>query len=127
MRCGQLGHVTENCTSEIPSNEKLRQQMLDLENESLQFRTEEWKEDDMGLYLPVKERVVGTDKSWSDGVFCFNCGEFGHTAEHCTEPTFETIDRMFSPYIGDKSDKGIEKKQQIIDAINKYHETHQED
>ena len=124
MRCGQLGHTTEQCKTKISSIELMRKELEELENEAIQYKTSEWKEDDMGLCIPVEKRLIQCDHTWKDGVFCSNCGLFGHTSEECAEPDFDTIDHMFAPYIKDKTNKAIEKKQQIIEALRKFDETH---
>lgn len=126
MRCGMVGHTTENCKNEIPSNLSLRIQLEKMENESLKYADGSWAEDDLGMHIPVDKRYTDVGKTWDDGDFCFNCGEFGHTAEECKEPTYEVIHKMVAPFIKDSSEKGIESKQRIVDALNKYHDSQEE-
>ena len=120
LRCGKIGHSTENCSFEIPSIESLKRQMEAKTRDSISCAPKEWIEDEMGLYLPVKNRVAFCGKTWKDGRFCFNCGMFGHDADECKEPPFETLNNMFEPYLTDNSQKATIHKKQIIDAINKF-------
>ena len=127
MRCGAIGHQTEDCKENLPSVEALKAQMDQKVEKYLKNVPEEWKEDDFGLYIPSEPRIIDTTKSWKDGKFCFNCGCFGHTADICKEPPFETLHKMFLPYLSDNSTKSMEKRRQIIDAINNFCDIQQEE
>ena len=123
LRCGQIGHKTEDCKNEIPSISSMKKKMEEKLARAVENAPEEWKNDEYGLYLPGAKGRFPAEKTWKDGVFCFNCGGFGHTAEECKEPTFDTLFKMFEPYLDDNTPKAKQQKERIIAAINKFCES----
>ena len=124
LRCGKTGHAIEKCKSEIPSIVSMRNQLEKMEKEALTYSSQiNWEKDELGLYEHADSRCTNVGKTWGDGDFCFNCGEFGHTAENCKEPTFDVINSMVAPIAKDSSAKGVEARKKIVDALYKYHES----
>ena len=119
LRCGRIGHQTEDCDQNLPTIEQMRVSIDSKTRGAVMDSPKNWVNDEYGLYLQT-ERSISTEKTFKDGVFCFNCGCFGHTPEECPEPTFDTLYGMFKPYLNDHGVRASQKKKEIIKSINKF-------
>ena len=119
LRCGQIGHKTEDCNQDLPTIEQMRIQMDRKTRTAITDCSKNWINDEYGLYMEAP-RSIPSDKTFNDGIFCFNCGCFGHSEEDCTEPTFDTLYKLFKPYLNDHSAKSTQKKKDIIKSIHKF-------
>ena len=118
-RCGQVGHTSANCPNQVPSIEEMQKGIEDRINKVISSPPDEWKTDNFGYFLPSKEgnKVIKEEKSWKDGEFCFNCGEFGHNAESCTQPTYYTLVHIFGQNLEQKGHKAIFERQALVDNV----------
>ena len=116
-RCGQIGHLASACTQEVPSTETLWaeiQKKIDLASTTVPST---WKRDTHGWYLPG-DAPTGDAKSFSDGPFCFNCGEFGHDEEACEMPDRAALKQQFGNCT-DQSKAGVIKRQEVIQKVRR--------
>ena len=119
FRCGRIGHLTQNCTQEMPTIEQMKVQFDSRTRNEATSCPNNWVSDEYGLYIK-SPRSIETDKSFADGPFCLNCGSFSHSTDDCDEPSFDTLYKMFMPYLNDHSSNSTQKKKEIIKSINKF-------
>ena len=120
LRCGLIGHDSEKCNEKIPTIKEMTNIIEKSTNDIIKYPPKEWELDEFGYYLPTDNRIINSKYSWKDGDFCFNCGNYGHKNDVCKEPNFTKLLELFSPLIGDNSNKASLEKNHLIDAINQF-------
>lgn len=118
-RCGEVGHDASVCPNQVPSFDSMDQFIEERISMSIQLAPKEWKEDEFGLYLPSTADSSNDTKCWTDGEFCFNCGEFGHSKKDCQKPTSSEISRIFGDSLEQKGNRAIFLKSQYIDRVRR--------
>ena len=94
-RCGKIGHVVSQCTEDIPDAEELWAEIEAKIKAASATAPSEWQRDEFGWYLPNVNSEISDHKSFADGEFCFNCGEFGHTSDSCQFPDRRELQKQF--------------------------------
>lgn len=118
-RCGNIGHTADKCPENIPSTKQMQSSIESRIQTALGFAPLDWENDEDGLYLPSNEEKISEKRSWNDGPFCFNCGQFGHEKESCLQPTYKQLYDLFSQTSLNRTDqKSTFEKKQLIAAIN---------
>lgn len=100
-RCGQIGHMASACREELPSLEELEKQNLDEADEVVKQLTSGsgYYTDEMGPYKVTSDHPgIDHSKSWKNGVFCINCGLFGHQHTHCQKPNYGFLAKELGKY-----------------------------
>ena len=117
-RCGAVGHGPKDCRGQLPTTEDMMKEIERKISMAVGSAPREWKRDELGHYLPCSEEGNEPDrtKSWADGVFCFNCGEFGHEEGDCSGPTREEIRKMMGD-LTDRSSAGLMYRRMVINKI----------
>lgn len=93
-RCGEIGHTSENCPNKILSLKQMKKNIEENIKKAIEVAPSTWVSDSYGLYMPSTEEIIKEKRSWKDGKFCFNCGEFGHEIEECTKPKEEQFEKV---------------------------------
>ncbi|KAK8848190.1 hypothetical protein M9Y10_019246 [Tritrichomonas musculus] len=116
-RCGEIGHTSDSCPNQVPTIEKMQNDIEERISKAIQLAPDSWQCDDMGLYLPSSKSVNTSTKSWKDGEFCFNCGEFGHNCDNCNMPSYNKLLAAFGSTLEQKGNKAFLEKSHIIDNV----------
>ncbi|OHS95978.1 Zinc knuckle family protein [Tritrichomonas foetus] len=116
-RCGEIGHISSDCPNSVPSADEMQNSIEERIKKAVALAPETWENDDMGLFLPSHQNIIQEKRSWKDGPFCFNCGEFGHSEDTCTQPTYKKIVHVFGRTLEDKGHKAIFERQHLVDDV----------
>lgn len=116
-RCGEVGHLSDSCPNQVPTIDQMQKEIEDRILKALQLAPDSWKDDDFGLYLPSNQNIISDTRSWKDGEFCFNCGEFGHNNDNCKKPTYSKLLNVFGATLEQKGSRASLEKSHIIDNV----------
>jgi len=125
LRCGEIGHKTCNCNAKIPKCQELEEEMNSRLSQAENNIPSEWKTDEFGYFLPSNERLIDSKNNWSNSVFCYNCGNPGHSEKDCLGPTQSGIELLFGPLMNNNSNKKVIEKQNLVEAIKIFCEKQQ--
>lgn len=100
FRCGQMGHISAQCHEELPTLQSIEAEVMNDVDEVIEQLMKEpgYYNDETGPYKVTALSPVKHDKSWSNGVFCLNCGEFGHQHNHCQRSNYATLANELGKY-----------------------------
>lgn len=118
-RCGEIGHLSSNCPNQVPTIDQMQSEIEERISKAIQLAPDSWKDDEFGLYLPSSQNVISNSKSWKDGEFCFNCGEFGHNSDNCKKPTYSKLVNVFGVTLEQKGNRAFLEKRRIIDNVKR--------
>ena len=116
-RCGEIGHLSDSCPNRVPTIEQMQSEIEDRISKAIQLAPDSWKDDDLGLYLPSSRNIISDSKSWKDGEYCFNWGEFGHNCESCKKPTYSQLLSAFGVTLDQKGNRAFLERRHIIDNV----------
>lgn len=95
FKCGKMGHLASECTEskvQLELNlyeEKAKNEISTTYSNALQ--DEKYQQDEFGPFLPNPSAEKNINHNWSNDIFCYNCGEYGHSEDKCQHPLFESI------------------------------------
>ena len=115
-RCGAIGHTTENCRESLPSTDAMWATISKKIEQAENLAPSSWVKDEYGLYLPGTVETVR--KSFTEEIFCFNCGEYGHSMDVCQMPTREELTVLFGD-LKDMSSAARAKRKEVIDDLKR--------
>mgnify|MGYP001130856746 CR=1 FL=1 len=96
QRCGEVGHLTNQCKGHVPDYVRVEAQMeADLMALLASADCSGMEADDFGLFSTADSDRIPRDQSWKDGDFCCNCGRFGHVEEQCGQPSVKELERLY--------------------------------
>lgn len=93
-RCGEVGHTSEGCPNRVPSAKAMRRAIEERIERAVAGAPSCWERDEYGLFMPSAAPVIRERRSWADGPFCLNCGEFGHVRADCEKPKVEQFEKV---------------------------------
>ncbi|KAK8886598.1 hypothetical protein M9Y10_042062 [Tritrichomonas musculus] len=118
FKCGKIGHIASECTdTQVPSEintfeTKIQNQINIIYSEALQ--NEKYQKDEFGPFLPNPPAEKNINHNWSNTVFCFNCGEPGHSEDECSHPSFESFYNVIKNSLEtDNTEDGSKIKQEF--------------
>ena len=119
FRCGAIGHISSQCHEELPSLQSIQEEMFRDVKEIIDEIVKEdgYGEDQFGPYKTDTVSPVSHSKSWKDGDFCTNCGEFGHKSSDCKKPTFAKLADKMGKYYQDNFTKPLKPIPDIQDRF----------
>lgn len=94
-KCGKIGHLAAECTEsktslEINSyEEKVQREIATTFSNALQ--DQKYQTDEFGPFLPDPPAEKNIGHNWSNDIFCYNCGEPGHSEDKCPHPLFKNF------------------------------------
>ena len=95
FKCGKIGHLASECNesqvlSEINTFENnIQEEIKKIYTKALSDQN--YQKDDFGPFLPNPSAEKNIGHNWSNEVFCFNCGESGHSEDKCPHIPFENF------------------------------------
>lgn len=91
-KCGKIGHEAADCTEttiilDMKSYEERVQKEIET-TYSNALQNKQYQRDEFGPFFPDPSAEKNIGHNWLNDVFCYNCGEHGHTMDQCRHPLY---------------------------------------